>query len=101
MNVVPLNWKPLTRSESRTVYGDHQVPRLNEIVQKHPKLFDDELGEVTHMEATIELKEGAEPMRTKPHRVPYAMQEGVEKKMERLQKSDVLTPIEYGECIQG
>ena len=98
LNAVPLT---TSRSEFRTVSGDEQVHRLSEIVQKHPKLFDDELGKVTHMKAKIELKEGAEPIRTKPHRVPYAMTVGVEKELERLQKSGVLTPIKYSEWSSG
>ena len=66
------------------------VHRISEqIVKKHEKLFDGELGKLTHAKATVTVKEGAVPGRTKPHKVPYALKGGVEQELERLQKCGV------------
>ena len=75
---IPLNWKSLMRVIGCSADEKESVHRVSEeIVKKHEKLFDGKLGKLTHAKATVTVKEGAVPIRTKPHKVPYALKTGV------------------------
>ncbi|XP_072178233.1 uncharacterized protein [Diadema setosum] len=104
LGVIPLDWKSLVQTSLGTSTLDQKVNvhRLSDqVVQKHEKLFDGQLGKLSHAKASIRVKDDATPVRTKPYKVPYALKAGVEQELDRLEKCGVLTPIEHSEWSTG
>ncbi|PIK55509.1 hypothetical protein BSL78_07590 [Apostichopus japonicus] len=95
LSMIPLDWKSLFRpiKPDRVL----KVSDLEQVIDKHRELFDDSLGKLSEAKAKIVLREEAQPVMRKPHRVPYALKAQVEAELVRLQKNGVLTPVSHSE----
>ncbi|XP_036340257.1 uncharacterized protein K02A2.6-like [Rhagoletis pomonella] len=67
------------------------------VVDKFPALWDGSLGCFKKAQAKLRLKEGATPKFCKPRLVPLAIQEKVEREIEKLVKLNVLEPVDFCE----
>ena len=77
------------------------VRSLDEILGRHARLFENRLGKLTQSKAHVVVRADAQPVVTKPYRVPYAMQDPVDKELNRLQENGVLTPIAHSQWSTG
>lgn len=90
LSKIKLNWHHINAVRQ----ANQQKPKLEDIVQQYPKLFDGKLGTITGFTAELKVKENATPQYFKSRPVPYALREKVENELKRLVKERVLKKIE-------
>lgn len=66
-----------------------------DVIQKYPEIFKDELGTLQGTAVKLFVDPQAEPCFFKPRTVPYAMKKKVEDELERLQEANVITPVQF------
>ena len=71
--------------------------RCQEIVDKHSKVFADELGHLKGTEAHLYVDPTAQPKFYKARPVPYALRGKVEAELERLQRQGVIEPVPFAD----
>ena len=74
-----------------------RVKALEDALSKHEKVFQDGLGTLEGYKATLHVDPNASPKFCKARTVPYAMQELVEKELDRLVDEGILEPIQFAE----
>ncbi|XP_063952108.1 uncharacterized protein K02A2.6-like [Lytechinus pictus] len=108
LSCIKLDWAAIisqsgrsTSYSSRSTEAVTAVHSLDKILGKHDRLFEQRLGRLTKVKAHITVREDAQPVVTKPFRVPYAMKGAVEKELTRLQENGVLTQVEHSQWSTG
>ncbi|XP_056008456.1 uncharacterized protein K02A2.6-like [Ostrea edulis] len=71
--------------------------KLSEILGKHGQIFKDDMGTVKGIKASLKLKESAQPKFCKARPVAYSLKQKVEKELNKLVDSGVITKIDYSE----
>ena len=99
MSKIKLNWHHINGVRQ----ANQPKPKLEDIVQQHPKLFDGKLSAITGFTAELKVKEKAKPQYFKSRPVPYTRKEKVEMNLsawrkrgcylEKNESSDWATPI--------
>lgn len=77
----------LNLNEVNTLKIDNKTIKLDNFLQEFNEIFNNNIGE-------IDLVEKSAPIAVQARRVPYALEEKVEKEIERLEKLNVLTKVE-------
>ena len=67
------------------------------VLQKHTKVFREELGTLKGFAAKIHVDEGKPPKFFKVRPVPYAMRKKVEQELDRLVQTNVMEPVRYSD----
>lgn len=88
---VRLNWQEVF------VVMDGDTSPLQEILHKHPKVFDGELGSMKDIMVKLIVKPGTTPKCLYAGPVPYAIKLKVEAELDGLVKSGVLEPVSTSE----
>ena len=60
-------------------------------------MFKEKLGEIKGIKAKISIDPQAQPHFCKPHPLPFALQNKVEKELERLEKEGIIKAMEYAD----
>ena len=68
--------------------------KLQLVLQKHSNIFSSELGCLQGTEIKLLIDPQAKPKFHKARAVPYALKGLVEKELEHLQKSGIITPVQ-------
>nr|XP_046476578.1 uncharacterized protein LOC124216292 [Neodiprion pinetum] len=71
--------------------------RLNKILEKHAKFFENSKGSFNRAKIRLELKEDAKPMYELARSVPFALKDKIEKELDRLVEEKILEPVEMSE----
>ena len=71
-----LDWKTIGLAAMYT-----NQTRLNEMLKRYDKVFQDELGTMKTIKAKLRLKENATPWIHVPHASPFALKEAVERSL--------------------
>ena len=87
MSKIKLDWQQLNHLQASS--------DLKTVLSRHAALFNDELGLVEGVTATIHIDPKAQPRFCKPRSVPYALRNKVEKELERLQAAGVIEPVKF------
>ncbi|XP_041820347.1 uncharacterized protein K02A2.6-like [Chelmon rostratus] len=82
-----LNWQEVF------LVDDGTTGSLREVLDKHSKVFDGELGSMKDITVKLTLKPGSTPKCLKARPVPYAIKPKVEAELDRLVKSGVLEQV--------
>ena len=69
-------------------------PKLEDLVQQYPALFDGKLGTIKGVTAKLVVKENATPQYFKRRPVPYALRDKVDAELSGLEKEGVLKKVE-------
>ena len=77
---IRLDW-----SSIRTLTAHNCLLTLNQLTEKYAEVFQPELGTFKKFQAHLQLKDGARPIFLRPHSVPFALKESVERELERLE----------------
>ena len=85
MRSVTLNWQNIFSVK---------VSSIDQMLKKYSSVFTGEIGLMKEFQARIELKEGAILKFHKARPVPYALKEGVEKELDRLETAGVMKKVE-------
>ena len=72
---------------------------LTTLEQEFPDVFSDGLGTVKHFRAKLSVAPDATPRFYRPRPVPYALKDGVEKELERLEQAGVIDHSEWAAPI--
>lgn len=67
------------------------------LVSKYSKVFSNTLGTMSQYYAKLHLKPNTTPKFWRPRPVPFALKEGVEKELDRLQAAGIIEPIIFSE----
>ncbi|XP_055623717.1 uncharacterized protein K02A2.6-like [Toxorhynchites rutilus septentrionalis] len=62
-----------------------------------PEVFSEKLGLCTRTKVKLELKENVRPVFCPKRPVAYAMYDTVDRELDRLEKLDIITPVDYSE----
>ncbi|XP_055623231.1 uncharacterized protein K02A2.6-like [Toxorhynchites rutilus septentrionalis] len=62
-----------------------------------PEVFSEKLGMCTRTKLKLELKENVRPVFCPKRPVAYAMYDTVDRELDRLEKLDIITPVDYSE----
>ena len=74
---------------------DKVNPPLNEVLQRHSSLYNDELGCLQAFDIKLNIDEKIQPKFFKPRSVPFAIKKMVENEIVRLQERGIITPIKF------
>lgn len=69
--------------------------QLNKLLEEAAPVFKEGIGTLQHIKGKISLKDGAQPMFHKARPVPYAIQQQVEKEVERLESDGILSRVDW------
>ena len=67
------------------------------VLQRHSKVFQEELGLLQGYQASIYVDPTARPQFFRPRPVPYSMRSLIEQELERLVQSGVLKPVQFAD----
>ena len=70
------------------------------LLSKYENMFKDSYEGMKRFEAHITMKDGARPVFVKPRKVPYALKEAVEAKLEKLERNRVIKKNLRGQSEQ-
>ena len=65
--------------------------------EREDRVFDGQLGTITGYQASLQVKEGAQPCFIRARPVPFALKAAVEQELERLEKEDILEKVSSSE----
>ena len=82
MSKIKLNWHRINGVRQ----ANQPKPKLEDIVQQHPKLFDGKLGAITGFTAELKVKEKATLQYFKSRPVPYTLKEKMEMNLSAWRK---------------
>ena len=68
---------------------------LHSILSKHAEVFNDELGTIQPVTASLQVRPDASPRFCKARSVPFAIKSSIEDELERLESSGVLQKVDY------
>ena len=89
MEVIRLDWKAIN------VVINHN--HLQGILDKHPELFRNELGQLKGTSAKIFVDPEARPRFFKPRPISYFLRQKVDKELQRLQQEGIVMPVQFSD----
>ena len=66
----------------------------NDLMEEFAEVFQDKLGALRGIEATVAVNESAAPHFYKPHPVPFALKEKVERQLQQQVQKGELVPVD-------
>ena len=66
-------------------------------MKKYKSVFSEQSGKVKGVQATLTLKENAQPKFCKARPVPYALKEKVEKELERHENEGIIQKVDHSD----
>ena len=78
------NWLEKLNLDRSTIFKVSHVPAVEDILAKYEALFEKWYGHIKLYKASIQVREGAQPLFLKARPVPYALKENVEQELQRL-----------------
>ena len=76
-----------------TIFKVSHVPALEDILAKYEALFVKGYGHIKLYKASIQVREGAQPLFLKARPVPYALKEKVEQELQRLEDEGIIYKV--------
>ena len=69
------------------------MPAVEDILAKYEALFEKGYGHIKLYKASIQVREGAQPLFLKARPVPYALKEKVEQELQRLEDEGIIYKV--------
>ena len=91
LHKIRLDWKSLYRLQAMPSTS------LRAVLDRHGEVFRDELGRAKGVTATIQVDPKVRPRFFKPRTIPYALKAKVDQELARLERADVIEPIQYSD----
>ena len=86
---IKLNWSTISWVDTEN--------SVQQLLDKHSRLFRSELGTLQGMQAKISVPENAQPRFYKPRPVAYSLKHKVEEELDRLQKEGVIKQVQFSD----
>lgn len=91
---IRLDWQQIKRLAFES---KQEFKTVQDVLEKYADLFKDELGTLKAVKATIQVKPDARPRFFKSRPLPFAMKSQVEKELERLEETGIISPVKHSE----
>ena len=91
------NWMEHFRLDWSSINKVQLKMSFTALLLKYSKLFQEQLGTLQGTSAKIVVTDNAQPRFFKARQVPYILKDKVEKELERLQKQNVITPVQFSD----
>ena len=92
LEVIQLSWNRINQLKAI-----NDTSTIVDIILRYPDVFKDELGELRNYTAPLRVDPNTKPIFSKARHVPYALQEKVDKEVDRLESLGIIEPIQYPE----
>ena len=89
LHKLKLDWKGIYKVQATSDQS------LQDVLGKHPNLFNEELGKMKSTTASIYIDPAATPVFCRPRTVPYALRAKVEQELQRLERDNVIEPVQF------
>ena len=93
LKYIKLDWNSIKFLQT----GKTTDESLQDILKKYKSVFTEQSGKVKGVNATLTLKENAQPKFCKARPVPYALKEKVEKELERLENEGIIQKVDHSD----
>ena len=87
LSKIRLNWMSIKQVSTE----------LEHLLRKYGDVFNNELGTLNGIKATLVVRENATPKFFKPRSVPYAIRGAIERDLERLESLGVIEKVNYSD----
>ena len=91
------NWLEHIKFNWSAIHSVSNTQDIEDILKNYQQLFRKELGTLKGMEAQIHVPPKTQPRYFKPRPLPYSLKAKVEKELERLQETGVITPVQFSD----
>ena len=91
------NWLATLRLDWHRIFSVRTGHTLQNVLDKYPDVFKDDLGTVKGLKAKIHVDPEATPLYRKARSVPLALKEKIETELERLQAQGIIEPVQFSE----
>ena len=92
MRHIKLDWKSIAETVNNVT-----SPCYQPLLDKYADVFKDELGTLKLMKAQLQVQSQVAPKFCKPHPVPFALKEALEKELSRLEQLDILQKVNHSD----
>ena len=93
LKYIKLDWNSIKFLQT----GKTTDENLQDILKKYKSVFTEQSGKVKGVQATLTLKENAQPKFCKARPVPYALKDKVEKELERLENEGIIQKVDHSD----
>ena len=87
------NWLEKLNLDWSTIVKVSHVPAVEDVLAKYEALFEKGYGHIKLYKASIQVREGAQPLFVKARPVPYALKEKVEQELQRLEDEGIIYKV--------
>ena len=93
------DWLQKIQLDWSKIHPVHSVSQcqLQEILDKHPEVFKNELGQIKNTKAKIFVDAEARPRFFRPRPVPYALRHKIEAELDHLEQRGVIEPVQISD----
>jgi len=70
-----------------------QVNSIDSIIKQFPEVFTQKIGCIPNYEVSLQLRKNEKPIYFREREVPYALRESVEKELEELESTGIITKV--------
>ncbi len=88
---IRFDWPNIFTVENAEVASD---PAVKAMLRRHTEFFSDKPSAIKDFKATIRVRQDATPIFQKARPVPYALQEVVEKELDKLEKAGIISKMD-------
>ena len=85
------------RLDWQAVHQLHSPKKLTDPIAWFPGLFNDDLGPMKDVKASIHVKPDANPVFCKAKMVPYVMKTNVDDEFDWFQSANIIEPVTYSQ----
>ena len=93
LHVIKLDWPELLRVQKVT----EGSVSIEDLLTKYSEVFDEKMGKVKNVQASLCLKPDASPQFLAPRQIPYALKPLVEQEILRLEANNTWEKVTYSE----
>ncbi|XP_062538906.1 uncharacterized protein K02A2.6-like [Armigeres subalbatus] len=97
LNTIPIDWNTVFHNRGAVNAISNATPSrtaaLKQILERFPKVFDDSIGKICSVQASLPLKKNARPVFLKARKIPFNIQKTVEDELDKLEAEGVLTKV--------
>ena len=91
------DWLRHIRVDWKALFSLSTHSSLKELLEENREVFQDDLGELKGIQATLNTKSQATPRFHKARKVPYTLKEKVEEELFRLQAAGIIGPVKFSD----
>ena len=93
------NWLEKLDLDWSTILKVSHVPAAEDILAKYEALFEKRYGHIKVYKASIQVREGAQPLFLKARPFPYALKEKMEQELQRLEDERIICKVSQSDWV--